>query len=183
MAGARNKIDMDAIEKLAENIKRTGNGARQAQIRFVECASVDWDNKTMDAKGASDGVEYLDIILGFGYTDIKPVVGSLCLIGIIDGQEVVTFLINAEEVELVETKAEKIVFNGGENFGLVKVKELTEKLNVLEKEINSLKSVFSAWVPSPQDGGAALKGGVGQWAGSQLKTTRQKDIENVDIEH
>lgn len=174
---------MDAIGKLVENMKRGNDGARQAQIRFVECVSVDWDNKTMDAKGTGDGVEYLDVILGFGYSDIKPVAGSLCLIGIIDGQEVVTFLINAEEVELVETKAEKIVFNGGKNAGLVKVKELTEKVNALEKDLNLVKAIFAAWVPVPMDGGASLKSVIAQWAGQQLKVTQQSDIEDKIITH
>lgn len=174
---------MDAIGKLVENMKRGNDGARQAQIRFVECVSVDWDNKTMVAKGTGDGVEYLDVILGFGYSDIKPVIGSLCLIGIIDGQEVVTFLINAEVVELVETKAEKIVFNGGENAGLVKVKELTEKVNVLEKDLNLVKAIFAAWVPVPMDGGASLKSVIAQWAGQQIKVTQQTDIEDKIITH
>jgi glycyl-tRNA synthetase alpha subunit len=83
---------MSEIDKLVLSIKHVGDGARQAQIRFVECVSVDWENKTMNAKGTGDGVEYLDVALGFGYTDIKPAVGSLCLIGIVDGQEVVTFV-------------------------------------------------------------------------------------------
>lgn len=177
---------MDAIGKLVENLKRGNDGARQAQIRFVECVSVDWDNKTMDAKGNGDGVEYLDVILGFGYSDIKPVIGSLCLIGIIDGQEVVTFLINAEEVELVETKAEKIVFNGGKNAGLVKVKELTEKVNVLEKDLNLVKAIFAAWVPPVPpaiDNGAALKTAIATWAGQQIKVTQQTDIEDKVITH
>lgn len=174
---------MDDIDRLAENMKRTADGARQAQIRFVECVSVDWDGKTMTAKGTGDGVEYPDVILGFGYSDIKPAVGSVCLIGIIEGQEVATFLINAEDVELVETKAGKIVFNGGDNAGLVKVKELTQRINTLEKDLNTLKTVFSAWVPTPNDGGAALKTAAATWAGRQIPVTRQPDIEDTKIQH
>ncbi|WP_165025648.1 hypothetical protein [Dysgonomonas sp. ZJ279] len=135
---------MDAIDRLTEAIKERVNGAKQAQMRYVECISVDWENKTMDAKGTADDSDYLDIILGFGYIDIKPKVGTICLIGIIDGQEVVTFLINAEEVELVEITGTKIVFNGGENLGLAKIKELTDKLNVIETAFNSLLSDYKS---------------------------------------
>ncbi len=174
---------MDAIGKLVENMKRGNDAARQAQIRFVECVSVDWDNKTMDAKGTGDGVEYFDIILGFGYSDIKPAVGSLCLIGIIDGQEVVTFLINAEEVELVEIKATNIVYNGGDNFGLVKIKELTDKINVLERDLNLIKNIFNSWVVVPNDGGAALKAATSTWTGQTITVTKQTDIENIKITH
>ncbi|MDR1116218.1 MAG: hypothetical protein LBL33_08770 [Tannerella sp.] len=174
---------MSEIDKLVLSIKRAGDGARQAQIRFVECVSVDWENKTMNAKGAGDGVEYLDVALGFGYTDIKPAVGSLCLIGIVDGQEVVTFLINAEEVELVETKAGKTVYNGGDNAGLVKVKELTQKIGNIEKDLNLIKQVFAAWMPVPYDGGASLKASAAQWAGRRITEIKQSDIEDAKIMH
>ncbi|GAB6123083.1 hypothetical protein [Dysgonomonas termitidis] len=174
---------MSEIDKFAENIGRKTQEARQAQIRFVECVSVDWENKTMDARGTGDGGEYRDVALGFGYTDIKPAVGSTCLIGIIDGQEVVTFLINAEDVELVETKAGKIIFNGGGNDGLVNAPELTKRINALENDNNMLKQVFAAWLPAPNDGGAALKTAAAAWAGQQIIVTKQDDIEDNKITH
>ena len=174
---------MDEIDKLVVSIKQTVDGARQSQIRFVECVSVDWENKTMTAKGTGDDVEYLDVSLGFGYADIKPAPGSVCLIGVIDGQEVFTFLINAENVELVETKAGQIIYNGGEHAGLVKVKELTTKINALEKDLNLLKQIFSVWSPVPQDGGASLKASVVTWAGQRLTETKQSDIEDTKITH
>lgn len=177
---------MSEIDKFVDSLKRTGEKVKQAQIRFVECVSVDWNNKTMDAKGTGDGIEYYDVTLGFGYTDIKPVVGTTCLIGVIDGNEVVTFLINAEEVELVETKAENIVFNGGKNAGLVNVPELTAKLNAIEKDLNMVKMIFAAWVPPVPpaiDNGAALKTAIATWAGQQFTVTMQPDIEDIKIKH
>lgn len=177
---------MSGIDRLAKSIERRVSQAKQAQIRFVECVSVDWESKTMTAKGTADNVEYFDVVLGFGYADIKPVIGTTCLIGIIDGQEVVTFLINAEEVELVETRSENIVYNGGDNFGLVKVKELTDKLNTLENDINGLKKIFSAWKPPTAptiDNGAALKSTITLWAGQSIKVTAQAEIENDKIKH
>jgi hypothetical protein len=174
---------MSEIDKLVLSIKRVGDGARQAQIRFVECVSVDWGNKTMSAKGTGDGVEYLDVALGFGYTDIKPAAGSLCLIGIVDGQEASAFLINAENVDLVETKAGRIVYNGGKHAGMVKARELTGKINALEKDLNLLKQVLSTWAPVPQDGGASLKASAAAWAGQRITETGQPDIEDAEITH
>lgn len=173
---------MSAIEKLVENLKRGNESAKQAQIRFVECVAVDWENKRMDAKD-SDGIEYLDIILGFGYTDIKPSVGSLCLIGIIDGMEVVTFLIDTENAELVEINAATIKYNNGKNGGLIKVKELTDKINILQKDLNDIKTAFKNWIPVSSDGGAALKISVSKWAGSSISITEQGEIENTKILH
>lgn len=174
---------MSEVDKLAEIIGRRTQEAKQSQIRFAQCVSVDWENKTMNAKGAGDDTEYLDVILGFGYTDIKPVVGSTCLIGIIDGQEVVTFLIDAEQVELVETKAEKIVFNGGKNGGVVNIPELIKKVNTIEEDINELKEIFTEWAPVLNDGGTALKGLTTTWAGKEITITEQSDIEDINITH
>lgn len=74
-------------------------------------------------------------------------------------------------------------FNGGDNFGFVKVKELTDKLNTLEKDINTLKNIFSGWSPVPSDGGAALKAAAVAWSGQLLTETVKTDIENEKIKH
>lgn len=76
-----------------------------------------------------------------------------------------------------------IRFNDGANHGLVKVEELTIKLNTLEQEINDLKSVFLKWKPVPQDGGAALQIAASTWAGTQLNTTQRQELENDKITH
>lgn len=174
---------MSEIDKLAKSIMERTNGARQAQIRFAECVSVDWDNKTMTAVGTGDDVEYLDVTLGYGFMDVKPKKGAVCLIGIIEGQEVVSFLIDAEEVELMESHADSIVFNEGKNGGLPISPELTSRLNTLENDLNTVKSIFAAWKPIPNDGGAALKAATTTWSGSQITITNQSEIENSKIKH
>ena len=80
-----------------------------------------------------------------------------------------------------ELTADGIVLNGGSLGGLVKVKELTDRLNAIENDINSLKSVFTGWAPTPQDGGAALKGAVTSWAGQRLTPTKRGDYENEKV--
>lgn len=78
----------------------------------------------------------------------------------------------------------KITFNDGDNHGLVKVEELTKKLNTLEQEINDLKLVLLTWQPSQMpDSGATLKTATAEWAGKQLNTTRRQDLENDKITH
>jgi hypothetical protein len=174
---------MSEIDRFFKNMRRGIASARQAQLRFVTCKEVNWDERTMTAVGMSDDLEYYGVQLGFGYTDIQPARGSVCLIGILEGLEAYTFLINAEKVELAEIASGKIVFNGGENEGWVKVKELTGRLNAIEKNLNELKQVFSSWVAVPNDGGAALKTASVAWAGKQLTETRQADIENGKVTH
>lgn len=74
--------------------------------------------------------------------------------------------------------AENIVFNGGSLGGLVKIEDLTERLNIIEDDINTLKAAFSSWTPVAQDGGAALKTSAATWAGSSLDLTAREDYEN-----
>lgn len=83
----------------------------------------------------------------------------------------------------IEVDNKGIIIDGGHLDGLVKAQALTERLNALENDINNLKSAASGWTPVPQDGGAALKGALSAWAGSQLTITQKSDIENTKIKH
>ncbi len=75
-----------------------------------------------------------------------------------------------------------IVFNGGKLNGLPIIDDLTRRLNIIENDINSLKSVFSSkWTPTPQDGGAALKIAASSWAAKALTPTKSSDYENTKI--
>lgn len=80
-----------------------------------------------------------------------------------------------------ELTADGVVLNGGQLGGSVKVEELTTRLNTIEKDINALKNVFSAWAVVPQDGGAALKGAASTWAGQSLTLTKRGDYENEKV--
>ena len=72
----------------------------------------------------------------------------------------------------------------GEQFGgLVKVGEVTDKLNAIENKINDLINVFTTWAPVANDGGAALKTALSDWISSQLTETEVSDIENENVTH
>lgn len=82
-----------------------------------------------------------------------------------------------------ELTATGIILNGGSFGGMVKVEQLTERINAIENDINQLKTVFSGWVPVPQDGGAALSAASVAWAGSLLTLTGRSDVENEKVKH
>ncbi len=108
---------------------------------------------------------------------VKPKTESMVL---------VADLSNGEFRDLVVVKfseTEKIEFHGGELGGLIKIEELTNKLNAIEQDINTLKSLFSGWVIVPSDGGAALKTAVTTWAGQTLTITKTDDYEDKNITH
>ena len=116
---------------------------------------------------------------------IKPKVDSMVLMADLSGGELRSLVvISFSALESMTVKFEgEVVINGGENEGLVKVVELTEKLNAIENDINNLKSIFSSWVPVVYDGGASLKAAAASWAVQSLQTTSKEDIENPKIKH
>lgn len=93
----------------------------------------------------------------------------------------VTLLVKDNKISI--TGADEIDLNGTSNEGLVKVKEIVNNINVIEQDINDLKTILAAWIVVPNDGGAALKGAVANWFGSLLKKTIQKDLENTKVKH
>lgn len=103
---------------------------------------------------------------------VIPMVDSNVIV--IGSNNVTPFIAQFSEVD-------NIAWLGGENDGVPLVKPLLEKINNLEKDINTLKSAFSNWVVIPTDGGAALKAISATWAGQQLQTTQQSDIEHTKI--
>lgn len=82
-----------------------------------------------------------------------------------------------------ELTGEGVILNGGSFGGMVKAEQLAQRINAIEKDINTLKNVFSAWVTTPNDGGAALKLAAAAWAGSLLTLTQRSDYENGKVKH
>lgn len=80
-----------------------------------------------------------------------------------------------------DINADDIIFNGGKLNGLVKIDDLTKRLNKIENEINKLKGIMAGWVPVAQDGGAALKTAVADWSADTLLLTKRSDYENEKI--
>lgn len=165
---------MTMDEQLRDALEKWREGAKQAQLRWVTVDKVDKDNRTMDVTGVVDQLEYYNVQLGLGALCIYPKQRTTCLVGIIEGQETDAFLISADEVD-------EIVLNDGTLGGLVKVRELTERLNLIEKDINSLKQKLSGWTPIPNDGGSALKAALSSYISESIIETQIKDIENERI--
>jgi len=163
----------------------------KVQTAWATAKSVDWNKKTMVCTGVADDLDYEGVLLGVGYCYLKPKVGTLCLVGMIENNAAAAFLIDAEEIEEMDIKtsvklnlnANELVINGGGNDGVPISDKVAKRLNKVENDMNSLKQVFSGWVPVSQDGGAALKAAATSWAGQQLKTTVATDILNDKVKH
>jgi len=113
---------------------------------------------------------------------LLPKVGSTVVV--IFSQRSEPFVALFSDIDKVIIIAETSVqFQDGTFGGLVKVKELTDKINILEKDLNTLKAAFNSWVVVPNDGGAALKATTATWTGQSITVTNKTDIENTKIIH
>lgn len=174
--------------------------------------AVDKSARTIDCSPINEGAPLLGVNLqanqgcDFGLC-IFPEVGSYVVVGFVaDGAAGVVLLSEKiESAEIVIGKSSAVMdadglridvdgisahldknavtFNGGKLGGLVRVEDLTKRLNIIENDINKLKTAIAGWTPVPQDGGAALKTAVTSWAGAQLTPTKRDDYENKKVKH
>lgn len=158
--------------------------------------AVDKTARTVDCSPINEGAPLLGVNLqanqgaDFGLC-LFPEIGSFVVVGFIaDGAAGVVLLtekIESAEIVIGNTSAvmdaDGITFNGGDLGGLVKVEDLTNRLNLIENDINKLKTAFSSWIVTAQDGGAALKTAATTWFSSRLTPTQRDDYENSKVKH
>lgn len=171
-------------------------GQDRVRMNVAVVQSVDEDKSTCVVliRGIDESVEVPNVNLQVGVCDglqIIPVVGSQVLVltstynqpYIVQYSDVDKFYLQVGDSEMTINNDGTMQLNDGSYDGLVKVQELTQKLNDIENDINALKTAFSGWTPIPNDGGGALKTATGSWYGQQLQPTQQQDIENDKITH
>ena len=85
----------------------------------------------------------------------------------------------------IEISEDAITFNANKkNSFATDINKLVDKINAIENDINSLKQVFTTWVPAPMDGGAVLKGLSATWAGQLIQPVTSVDsIKDELIKH
>lgn len=76
-----------------------------------------------------------------------------------------------------------IELGGNSNQGILKVIQTVGKINIIENDINMLKSFVAAWVVVPADGGAALKALLTAWAATLITNTTTGNLENTNVKH
>lgn len=108
---------------------------------------------------------------------------GMLLIPSVDSTVLILYATYTDAYVMMCSDVDSISFKGSELGGLVKVVDLTSRLNKIEQDINNLKQAFSNWVVVPSDGGAALKTVAASWYGSQLTKTQRSDIENENVTH
>jgi hypothetical protein len=172
----------------------TSDKTAQIYSVAVKITAVDETARTCDCEPLNGDPEFFDVRLQsvISGTDGFVLIPSVDSIGIVTFVNNTTgYLATCSKVDKVILKSdiqilidcEDIQFNGGTNDGLIKINDLITKLNAVENDLNDLKTVLSAWVPVPQDGGASLKTASANWSTAIITPTQKSDIENDKIKH
>ena len=113
---------------------------------------------------------------------ILPKIGSVVVIALIDNKITSSTIVKYSEVESIKWICDDIQLNGDSNGGLVISEKVAEQDNVLKQELNDLKQIFTTWVPTVYDGGAALKASLSTWLSPV--TNKSKDYyESKKVTH
>lgn len=179
------------IEVFGEILNTLMKGNAKVSTYPAIVTEVDWEAKTATVKGVIDDLEFYDVLLGLGSIYVKPEKGSLCLIGVILGNEAQTFLISAASVEgfdLVDKIGFKCSLNNGlmtingESYGgIVKATELKTQIDKNTAILQAIQTAFQSWAPVPTDGGASLKALSSQFIA--LQRANLNNIQNTKIKH
>lgn len=168
---------MDPYRELRELLAKIGGGKATNLYQGVVTALSD-----VTCEVSIDGLSIPDVRLRAStevdgaQIIVRPAVGSVVIVGSLTGDL-------DHLVVLSMDRAEEVIINGGELGGLIKVQELTKKLNTIESELNNLKQLFASWVPVKGDGGAVLRGLLGSWAGKRLTPSKREDYEDTKVTH
>lgn len=178
---------MDELSKIKKSIKKIASENRINTVFTAKVESVDGETCSLNIDGMVVSDARLRSVINGENSKIliTPEIGSCVMVADISAGKFNDFaVIGYSQIEKIEIDAnDKIILNGGGNHGLVKIEELTQKLNSIERDINNLKSVFSDWTPASNDGGAALKSSVETWASNQLTITQKSDYEDTNVTH
>ena len=179
--------------ELAESLQRAIRNVMRNSL-IVDGIIINTDNAetqyTCDVQlTASDGQPVftsvpLRVLVGSGASFVEiPELNSECLMCFRDGNSGRPQILMIDKVLKILVNCNEVIFNGGDLGGMVKVIELTAKLNKVESDLNTIKGAFETWVPVAGDGGAALKTAATIWAGETITLTERADIEDTTITH
>ena len=166
-------------EKLAASIKRIAGTQNNNLILFeAQIKSVDTQTQTCTITRYDvdiDNVRLCASLLGDNDFVAVPTVGSMVIVADLSAP------LMRDMAVLCYSKIDNIVFQGGENGGLIKISELITKLNTIEDEINNLKQILKA--PQVNTYGGIIAPNFTTWANQPITKTKQSDLENTNFKH
>lgn len=179
---------------MKELIQKLANTGDEIYAKICEVISVDIENQTADLQPLDGSAEILDALIQVAENGvlIEPKVNSLVacvfvskeLAVIVNHSEIKQFGFQIENISFVANKDE-IQLNGDTYKGLVKVEQLTQKLNAIETAFNQLVNEFNAHTHNaPQAPAGTLPTLTPLVPSTQnLNSTQVGDLENEKVKH
>lgn len=175
---------------IKKNIEKLVKDQIKIQVLVGKVKSVDETKMVCDIDLATEP-DLLDVRLRsiIDETDkgvlIVPKKDSVVLVGIIENRIESAFVLSFSEVEKIRFITDEIELAGNNFKGLVKVEDLTTKLNNLENAVNGLVSDFNAHTHNaPQAPTGTIPTLPPLVPSSQsLTTTQVSDLENEKVKH
>lgn len=182
------------IKEAIQHIAGT-HGTDPVYLCEAEVTSVDEAARTCEAVAISgrSEVPFTGVRLMPGVADgilTVPAVGSTIIVSY--SKRIKPFVLQFSEVDkwvlisgssFIEVKDGKITLNDGTFDGLVKVGELTEKLNNLENKVNALLTAYNSHTHTGVTTGPGTSGSTASVVTGTLPLTQQADIENDTVIH
>lgn len=168
------------IKSLIRSIAGGSSASTSATLFEAEVASVEKDTCAVRYQGITHtSVRLACGFIGGGQTAVTtPKVGSTVLVADLSGGKFRDMLV------LLASQIDTIVINGGENGGLINITQLTDHLNTIEQDLNTLKQIFNIWQASGSVGdAAALKAAAATWASQSITLSSASDYEDPNITH
>ncbi len=176
---------------VGDAIKKAATRGLQIYIKLCTVDSVDETARTINCTPLDGTAQLADVNLQ-SITEknngllISPTVGSHVAVGFFDKNNAVVLMYSEIEKILLDVD-DIIVINGGKNDGLVKIKELTGKLNELKDTVNELVKQYNEHIHTTTATiGAGTSVGVispTKSSAGQAKAFTESDYENENIKH
>lgn len=149
-----------------------------ATIQIVKDDLEHSEVKIQASTGLSEGI-YIKPRVG-SYVVVSYMMSTSAYISLYSEIDQITITLGSHKFDITTSE---IAFNDGNNGGIPITGNVINRLNLIEQDINSLKSILSGWTPVASDGGAALKTALtGGGYYTPLTQSQDSDIEG-EVKH
>lgn len=129
---------MDPLSEIKESIKKMTSKGGAGIVFTAKVKSVDGETCNVELEGITLTDVRLRAVVNGENSKIlvTPKTDSYVLVVDLAGNLSQLAVVGYSEVEKIEVDTDKIIFNGGNNEGLIQIKKLTDKLNELVNKFN-----------------------------------------------
>lgn len=178
---------MEPLSEIRKSIQGMVKGTGKAGCFTAKVKAVNDDTCSVEL----DGLTLTDVRLRAVVNGenskilVTPETGSYVLVADLAGDLSQLVVVGYSEVKKIEVDTDKIIFNGGNNNGLVKIEELKRNLNSLKRYVEAMTSAVSSGLTAVGEYTAA-SGEAGKTAFESKMTPYSinfEDMEDTKITH